>query len=78
MEIRAREGTALDDLAEAKEGLKEFFRELAEPGEPEPCCPCCPLREEEWLKRQEEWLWDDWCDYVDYELDPARGILDND
>ena len=33
MEIRAREGTLLDDLRDAKEGAKDFFRELTEPDE---------------------------------------------
>ena len=30
MEIRAREGTLLDDLREAKEGVAEFLHELTE------------------------------------------------
>lgn len=33
MEIRAREGTLLDDLREAKEGVAEFLHELTEADE---------------------------------------------
>jgi len=33
MEIRAREGTLLDDLHDAKEGVKEFLHELTETDE---------------------------------------------
>jgi len=40
MEIRAREGTLLDDLREAKEGVKGFLHELTEPDEDD-CIYAC-------------------------------------
>ena len=72
MEIRAREGTLLDDLRDAKEGARDFFRELTEPDENDYIYDELPEVEEDWL---EKWMKEEEEDLL---INPAYGdILGN-